>query len=214
MTRGRDRKGRPPKAEAGDTKSALQEAALRLFAESGYAGTSIRAIAREVGLSESVLYAHFANKRAIFDAVLAGLGPHSAVLVFERIDPALAEADPPQFVRVLVDQLMDAWSAPAARFLVSVMVRDGLVHDPKLRAAVMEATSHMAAQFARWMDSGHLSPELGEPQDLAYSLISPVVLARLHWLHGTATPEEIETARGLARHSTDLFIRTVFRGRS
>ena len=77
------RRGRPPKAEAGDTKDALLQAALGLFAEKGYEGTSVRAIAREVGLSESVLYAHFDSKRAIFDAVLAELGAASAVAVLK-----------------------------------------------------------------------------------------------------------------------------------
>jgi len=53
------RRGRPPKAAAGDTKEELLQAALALFAAKGYEGTSVRDIARSVGLSESVLYAHF-----------------------------------------------------------------------------------------------------------------------------------------------------------
>src|ERR1700730_11096107 len=69
------RPGRPRRVEPGDAKAALLAAALTLFARHGYAGTSIRAIAREVGLSESVLYAHFDSKRAIFEAVLAQLCP-------------------------------------------------------------------------------------------------------------------------------------------
>src|SRR5512146_2504923 len=59
------RRGRPPKADAGDTKELLLQAALALFAEKGFEGTSVRDIARSVGLSESVLYAHFDSKRAI-----------------------------------------------------------------------------------------------------------------------------------------------------
>src|SRR4030081_2100723 len=81
------RRGRAPKAEAGDTKGALLRAGLGLFAEEGYAGTSGRAIGRAVGLRESVLYAHFDGKRAIFDAVLAELGPRSAIALLEDLDP-------------------------------------------------------------------------------------------------------------------------------
>ena len=87
------RRGRPPKGEAGDTKAELLAAALRLFARHGYAGTSIRAIAREVGLSESVLYAHFGSKRSIFEAVLARLGPQSAATVLRASDQEMLETD-------------------------------------------------------------------------------------------------------------------------
>ena len=46
------KRGRPPKAAAVDMKAQLQAAALDLFARNGYAGTSIRAIAREVGVTD------------------------------------------------------------------------------------------------------------------------------------------------------------------
>src|SRR5260370_24370599 len=89
------RRGRPPKAEAGDTKGALMRAALGLFAAKGYEGTSVRAIARAVGLSESVLYAHFDSKRAVFEAGLSQLGPLSTIAVLEAADPPHADHPPP-----------------------------------------------------------------------------------------------------------------------
>src|SRR5215469_6267188 len=101
------RRGRPPKADAGDTKGELLQAALELFAARGFEGTSVRDIARAVGLSESVLYAHFDSKRAIFDAVFAQLGPQSAVSVLEGIDPLLIDTDPPAFIRSLVALTVD-----------------------------------------------------------------------------------------------------------
>lgn len=86
--------GRPPKTVAGDTKADLKQAALRLFAQRGFAGTSIRAISAAVGLSDSVLYAHFASKQAIFDAVLAEHGLirilhlHADACDAERAEPS------------------------------------------------------------------------------------------------------------------------------
>jgi AcrR family transcriptional regulator len=41
------RRGRPPKADAIDTRELLLQAALALFAEKGYEGTPVRDIARE-----------------------------------------------------------------------------------------------------------------------------------------------------------------------
>src|SRR5215469_8554296 len=108
------RRGRPPKDSAGDTKEELLQAALTLFAAHGYAGTSVRDIARSVGLSESVLYAHFDGKRAIFDAVFARLGRLSAVQVLDELG---ADRDPPEVLRSLVAYAMAEWSAPPARQL-------------------------------------------------------------------------------------------------
>jgi AcrR family transcriptional regulator len=164
------RRGRPPKAEAGDTKGALLRAALALFAEKGYEGTSVRAIARAVGLSESVLYAHFDGKRAIFDAVLAELGPRSAIALLEDLDPDQADADPPTFIRAVVARGMEEWDTPEARQLISLMAQDGLIHDPALTAAILTALRGLAELFGRWIAAGRLSPDLGSPLDLACAI--------------------------------------------
>ena len=108
--------GRPPKAEAGDTKAALVDVALKLFAQHGYAGTSIRAIARELGLSESVLYAHFASKRAIYDAAMKLVGPQVAIAA---LDVASPDSDPGDVIRAFADRVLRAWDTPRAREAVT-----------------------------------------------------------------------------------------------
>ena len=51
------------------TKELIQEAAMELFSELGYKGASVRKIAGKVGIRESALYNHFANKEEIFYSV-------------------------------------------------------------------------------------------------------------------------------------------------
>jgi AcrR family transcriptional regulator len=204
------RRGRPPKGAAGDTKAELLAAALRLFARHGYAGTSIRAIAREVSLSESVLYAHFGSKRAIFEAVLARLGPQSAATVLRDADPALLDADPPGFVRALAARIMQSWDTPEARQLISLMSHDGLIHDPLLTGAIGAALGELAVIFERWIGAGRIDRRLGEPADLAYALIAPLAQARLLWLHADATAQDRRTARDQAARHAEFFARAVF----
>lgn len=55
----------------GSTRDRLLDAAQHLFAAEGFTATSIRKIAEGVGIREASVYAHFANKQAILDAVLA-----------------------------------------------------------------------------------------------------------------------------------------------
>lgn len=202
------RRGRPPKSDAVDTKELLLRAGLALFAAKGYEGTSVRDIARSVGLSESVLYAHFSSKRAVFDAVFARLGPLSAIDALNGLgDP---DADPPNFLRKLVAREMDHWSSPAARQLISLMSHDNMLHSPELRDGIAASLSSLSELFARWIAHGHVDPRLGPAGDLAYALMAPVALTRVLWLHDGASPQEIDAAcRQAARHA-ELFISAVF----
>jgi AcrR family transcriptional regulator len=177
----------------------------------------VRDIARAVGLSESVLYAHFDSKRAIFDAVFAQLGPLSAVSVLKDIGAegaaggGGAAADPPAFIRSLVARTMDLWAAPPARQLISLMAHDDLLHDPALTAGIYASIGNLAGLFERWIDAGLLPGDLGSPLELAYALMSPIALARVLWMHNGARPEEIEAARSRAARHAEVFIRAVFR---
>jgi AcrR family transcriptional regulator len=52
------------------TAGRIMDVAERLFARNGYAATTLREIAQEAGLREPGLYNHFANKEALYGAVL------------------------------------------------------------------------------------------------------------------------------------------------
>src|SRR3954471_15479210 len=62
--------GRPKNSEGRDTRQDILDAALDLFAENGFFGTSMREIARAVGVRESALYHHFTSKEALFEALM------------------------------------------------------------------------------------------------------------------------------------------------
>jgi AcrR family transcriptional regulator len=58
------------KLAAPERREALLEAALPLFARHGWLGTGTRELAAAAGVTEPVLYRHFADKEALFLAVL------------------------------------------------------------------------------------------------------------------------------------------------
>ena len=53
-----------------ETKEQILLAALRLFARNGYEAVSVSDIASTLGLTKGALYRHYANKQAIFEAIL------------------------------------------------------------------------------------------------------------------------------------------------
>jgi AcrR family transcriptional regulator len=56
---------------AAERRQAIVDAALRVFVGRSYSGTTTAEIAREAGISEPILYRHFASKRELYLACLA-----------------------------------------------------------------------------------------------------------------------------------------------
>ena len=59
-----------PRMAAADRRRHLVETAIRLFTEGSYHGTTTAEIARAAGVSEPILYRHFASKRDLYLAAL------------------------------------------------------------------------------------------------------------------------------------------------
>lgn len=56
-------------ALAGNTKERIMEAALELFAQNGYLGTSMNDIAKQLGITKGALYKHYSSKQEILDSI-------------------------------------------------------------------------------------------------------------------------------------------------
>jgi AcrR family transcriptional regulator len=69
MPRATARRTQRERSEA--TTSALVEAARDLFAQDGYAATSLDAVVTRAGVTKGALYHHFAGKRELFEAVFS-----------------------------------------------------------------------------------------------------------------------------------------------
>ena len=80
---------RTPRGE--QTAERILDAAEALFAEHGYAGTTLRDVAERVGIRIPSLYNHFAGKDALYTAVLErGIGPIVDLLAeFAESGPAI-----------------------------------------------------------------------------------------------------------------------------
>ena len=59
-----------PAGPTRDTKRLICERALEVFAEKGYAATTMRDVAAAVAMRDASLYSHFLSKQAIFDAAV------------------------------------------------------------------------------------------------------------------------------------------------
>jgi AcrR family transcriptional regulator len=63
-------RGRPIADDDADLRSRLLEAAERLFAEQGYAATSVRAVADAAAVNPALVHYYFSDKHGLLEAVL------------------------------------------------------------------------------------------------------------------------------------------------
>ncbi|MET0436081.1 MAG: helix-turn-helix domain-containing protein [Devosia sp.] len=81
------------------TRRALIAAARRQFAENGYAATNTPALAAAAGVTRGALYHHFADKQALFEAVVE----EEHALLALAINAAAEAEDEPGPVRALIE---------------------------------------------------------------------------------------------------------------
>jgi AcrR family transcriptional regulator len=73
---------------AADRRRHLVETAIRLFTEGSYRGTTTAEIARAAGVSEPILYRHFASKRDLYLAALEHVWAKTRVAWERKLDEA------------------------------------------------------------------------------------------------------------------------------
>ena len=79
---------------AGDTKERILEIALALFAQSGYCGTSMSDIAKQLGITKAALYKHYAGKQEILERIVARMNE----MDYERAEEyEMPESEPDGF---------------------------------------------------------------------------------------------------------------------
>ncbi|MDE0884439.1 MAG: TetR/AcrR family transcriptional regulator [Myxococcota bacterium] len=103
----------PPRRRGQETSEHILDAAEACFARKGYAGTTLRNVADVVGIRIPSLYNHFANKEALYAAVLErGMGPVLSVLSASMEDGSGDYPEPNSLIREMMMLLGDRPNLP------------------------------------------------------------------------------------------------------
>lgn len=173
---------RPTKEEARDTRRLILDAALELFSEGGFAGTSMRQIARGVGVRESALYHHFPSKAAIFEALLKDMGPAKSERL-EALDlDALLGEGPELVLRFLARSMLESWSTPREqKFVRMLMAEAPRLKDPALvHSAIVAGRARLGRLFEEMGRRGAIRP--GDYELYAIEFMGPMLMMRLMYL--------------------------------
>jgi AcrR family transcriptional regulator len=90
------------------TRAALLDEATKLFAERGYAGTSLEDVASASQVTRGAVYHHFAGKQALFEAVLDAQESRAIA----KVTAAATAADPWEAAMQALDAFLDQCCDP------------------------------------------------------------------------------------------------------
>ena len=105
-------------AQSDQTQRALLAAARALFAERGYAATSLAAIAARAGVTRGALHYHFENKAGLFYAVYTEMEGELMQGILQSM--AAAEGDEWQRILLAIDTFLDLSTTPALQRVLYV----------------------------------------------------------------------------------------------
>jgi len=152
-------RGRLP---AGERRAALVAAALRTFASGSYSGATTAEIAREAGVTEPVLYRHFAGKRDLYFACIDEAWQRLRTLWEETI---ASESDPAMWMQVMAKSyicLRDAKSGVVVSDLwMQAVVEAGDDAEVRkfLKRHMREVHDYMADVIRKVQAAGVVNPE-------------------------------------------------------
>ncbi len=183
---------RPSRELARDTRREILDASLELFAQGGFHGTSMRKIARAVGVRESALYHHFPAKEAILEQLMRELGPGKAErLANLDLDALFGSGGTREVLRGLAQGLIDEWATPAEQKFIRLMMAEG----PRLGVSghihpqvfLGRARSLMAAFFAEMIKRGLIRK--ADPEAVALAFMGPMIALRMMYLVLSGAPD-------------------------
>ncbi|WP_374575282.1 TetR/AcrR family transcriptional regulator [Phenylobacterium sp.] len=193
------------------SRDRILDVALVLFARQGYAGTSMRQIAGEVGMRASSLYSHFAGKEAILSALIDAYGPaRGASRLASPAYRALAD-DPAAFCRRYAADWLDQWcDVNERRFMGLLNAEPSRMADH--RAHFVETLFDrevvaVADYFRRFIMAGRMRP--GEPADYARLFMGGMTFVRMQHLMMPPEPSPREVIAEALAGTVEAFLKLV-----
>lgn len=164
-------------SEGADVRERLLDAAVRLFAEQGVAGTAVAEIAAAAGVTSAMVHYYFKTKDHLLDAVVEGrlVGRFIAYIGTEMVEGG---EDPVALTCHLVGQIIQAaermpWLAPL--WVREVASEGGALREKLIRRVDTVKQAHYRACIEAGQKRGEVNPDL-QPQLMFLAIMGLTML--------------------------------------
>lgn len=194
------------------TKEKIMTTAIYLFAEHGYAGTSIRMLAKAMAFSEAALYKHFPAKSELFASIVKH--QRARILDFYKTI-SVPETNNQSDVTAKYREIQGEYLLTMAEAIFNFFTKDqeislyrriltreqygnpeiAKIYDKQFLSGVIAS---QAKTFARLISDGYFSDQLGDPELIAARFYAPIFL--LFQIYDVQPQREAEILKNLRDH--------------
>lgn len=186
--------GRPPDANGEETRRRIQDAARKLFATHGFAGTTTRMIADEVGITTAALHHYFGRKTNLALVLWSSTTDAEYARLAEALD---ARATFETKLLALLDATVASIRADpdSTRFIVSI--REDARRTPELDEITKDA--RLGAMVRGLVDGGVAEGVVAEEHAAAVRGIVSALLVGVTTMSADVSLQQIEQMAGGTR---------------
>ena len=160
------------------TKEKILDAALTLFAENGYDGTSVEQIASIVGIKAPSLYKHYKGKEDILNALIDSAEERYEVMFGSEKNIGKVPESRGEFIKVTMERISFTMRDPIIRKTRMLLVQEQFRNERISEVTTRHQLDGIQRMFAKiikgMMDEGIVVKD--DPKLLAAELTAPAVL--------------------------------------
>jgi len=189
------------------TKKKIFEESIKLFAQKGYKSTTVREIAKAVGIQQSAIYNHFKNKEAILEAIIDNLQQSHLINLFDDSDPKEIYHQGKALLKKIANMFKLISYDPKTDMLFRFMMQELFVNE-RIRYFYNEEfyqknVKKLSVIFFMMMQDELIKPT--DPLLLANEFFSPLFFYQLQVVRLKADSKSTNAVATLFEKHTDFF---------
>lgn len=157
-----------------DRREQIIDAAMRVFAQKGFARATNRDVAREAGITTGLIYYYFESKEALLKAVLEARSP---VQVMTQITPEMLEQPPEVLLPLVIMRVLDIVESEQFVGLIRVMLPE-MLHGSDMAPVALSFLQRVISFLGNYLQTqiarGNVRADIN--QEMAYQVIAGSVI--------------------------------------
>mgnify|MGYP000639097531 CR=1 FL=1 len=173
-------------------KAAIIEAAIELFQQNGFQGTSMDAIAAKAGASKRTVYNHFPSKQDLFETIAQSVWDTANEATSVSYDPTTPMRE--QLHKLAMKELVLVSDAEFLK-LVRVLMAE-FIHEPDMAQEIIERFNQEQSSLTLWMQQAgeHGQLMIKDPMEAGTQFHS-LIKAQAFWPQIMFGQESMEPAQ-------------------